>query len=78
MRKKRAPSLVEIEIGDWPGGALIGFECKYPDAPDGGIDLILPIQCAVHARSWYWCPNAGVIWCDGGGPGLEDVHVWGG
>lgn len=65
---------IELDIGEWPGGALTGFECVYPDAPDGGLDLVLPIQCAQHTRSWYWCPNAGVVWCDGGAPEWE-FHV---
>jgi hypothetical protein len=65
---KPAVRLLQLELGDWPGGSLSVFECAFPDAPDGGIDLILPIHCAEHMRSWYWCPNAGLLWCDGGAP----------
>lgn len=66
-----------LEIGDWPGSSLSVFDCRFPDAPDGGLDLVLPVSCRQHGRSWYWCPNAGVVWCDGGLPNW-DVHVWGG
>ena len=62
-----------LDLGDWPGGRLTVFACRFPDAPDGGMDLVLPAVCAEHARSWYWCPNAGVLWCDGGPP-LWLVH----
>lgn len=72
---KAALSLVTLEIGDWPGGGLTAFDCCFPEAPDGGLDLALPIQCAEHTRSWHWCPNAGVVWCDGGAPAWE-WHVW--
>lgn len=64
-----------VELGDWPGGELIAHECRYPDAADGGLDLVLPVQCQEHARSVYWCLNAGILWCDGGPPEWE-VHDW--
>jgi hypothetical protein len=73
--------MMSLGLGDWPGGELTGFECVYPDAPDGGIDLVLPAYCPRHARSWYWCPNASVVWCDGGRMHEGDtsqVHVWSG
>jgi hypothetical protein len=69
------PRAFAIEIGDWPGGELVGEDCQYPDAPDGGADLVLPVQCETHQRSIWWCLNAGVLWCDGGPPGY-DHHRW--
>ena len=69
------PEMYEVDLGDWPGGRLLAGECLYPEAPDGGLDLVLPIQCMRHSRSWYWCLNAGVVWCDGGPPSWL-VHEW--
>jgi hypothetical protein len=57
-----------LEIGEWPGGTINGFECMFPEAEDGGIDLVLPCVCPVHARSVYWCLNAETLWCDGAPP----------
>ena len=64
-----------VELGDWPGGTLTLVDCAYPDAPDGGGDIALPVQCQDHARTVYWCLNAGVLWCDSGPPDYE-VHRW--
>jgi hypothetical protein len=55
-----------IELGDWPGATLTIMDCQFPDAVDGGSDLVLPVHCPRHGRSIYWCPNMGVLWCDGG------------
>lgn len=65
---RKPPRAYSVEIGDFPGGTVVAFECIYPDAPDGGLDLVLPIQCPAHNRSWYLCLNAGVLWCDSGPP----------
>lgn len=59
----------ELELGEWPGGSLSAMECRFPDAPDGGIDLALPVHCEQHMRTIWWCLNAGVLWCDGGAGG---------
>lgn len=57
-----------LELGDWPGGTITYMECRYPDAPDGGIDLALSEVCLTHQRTVWWCLNARVVWCDGGPP----------
>lgn len=56
----------ELEVGDWPGGTITFMDCAYPDAPDGGIDIALPLVCDTHARTVWWCLNAQLLWCDGG------------
>lgn len=69
------PKVYELELGDWPGGMILAMECEYPYAPDGGIDLALPLVCTTHQRSVWWCLNAGLTWCDGGPP-FDEPHVW--
>jgi hypothetical protein len=66
---------LSVELGDWPGGHLSAMECVFPEAPDGGIDLALPAHCHTHNRTIWWCPNAGVMWCDGG-PQQWAWHPW--
>ena len=64
----RDSDFFSLEVGEWPGSTLSCMKCVYPDAPDGGFDIALPVVCEAHARTYWWCLNAGVVWCDGGPP----------
>ena len=65
----------QVELADWPGHTITVFDCAFPESVDGGADVVLPVTCAAHTRSVYWCLNTGVLWCDGGPPRWV-WHVW--
>ena len=59
------PNIFVLEVGQHDVSA---FECRYPEAVDGGTDLVLGEVCDRHPRSIYWCLETGSLWCDGGPP----------
>lgn len=47
---------------------LYMWACNRPDSDGDGYDIGLGIPCPEHARTVYFCIDAGRIWCDGGAP----------
>lgn len=65
MDPQTEPVVWQIDLAGYH--TLTVFECRYPEAVDGGYDLPLTM-CQHHARTVYWCLDRHVLWCDGGPP----------
>ena len=61
---------------DTPVGPIMIAPCMHPEAAGERPDIPLSRQCEVHHRTWYWCLDNEIAWCDGGPPEYEHHNGW--
>jgi len=58
---------------DTPAGPIMVMPCWHPDSNVERPDIPLGVMCPRHNRTWYWCLDLEMAWCDGGG---ESGYEW--
>lgn len=56
---------------DTPGGPVMVTACMHPEADGERPDIPLGRTCEAHNRTWYWCLDLDMAWCDGGSPAFS-------